>query len=319
MIKWEYELIQIQPGQSLKALLKAAGDDGWEAWHYDDAREGRLREARAGKDRPGDGASGREDMLRGLDLFSGIGGLTLALAPWVRPSVYCDNDRFAQAVLLSRMARQELPYAPIWDDIRTLRAEILPTVDIIYGGFPCQDISTAGTGAGLDGSRSGLFFEVVRLARELRPRFLFLENVAAIAVRGLDRVLLELTALGYDCRWTIVSAAEVGAPHLRERWFLLAHANGGQYTRDRGAKGKERATLTGIAMGWSKFPTPNATDWKGPSTRSKGKERPASDDDLPTRVGGQLNPTWVEWLMGFPIGWTACADWATPWFRPRRG
>ena len=164
-------------------------------------------------------------MLNGLDLFSGIGGLTVALAPWVRPIAYCEQDRFAQSVLLSRMAKSDLPCAPIWDDVRTLRGGMLPgPPDVIYGGFPCQDISVAGDGVGLGGSRSGLFFEVIRLICELRPRFVFLENVPAITVRGLDRVLLELTSLGYDCRWTIVSAAEMGAPHLRERWWLLAHS-----------------------------------------------------------------------------------------------
>lgn len=166
-------------------------------------------------------------MLNGLDLFSGIGGLTLALAPWVRPVAYCEQDRYAQSVLLSRMGDGSLPLAPIWDDVQTLSAELVGgPIDIVYGGFPCQDISVAGTGRGLDGGRSGLFFQITRLIGNLRPGFVFLENSPAIAVRGLDRVLLELTALGYDCRWTIVSAAEMGAVHRRERWWLLAHANG---------------------------------------------------------------------------------------------
>jgi DNA (cytosine-5)-methyltransferase 1 len=164
--------------------------------------------------------------VNGLDLFSGIGGIALALEPWVRPIAYCENDRYAQCVLLSRMRDKRLPVASIWDDVRTLTKDHLPfPVDIIYGGFPCQDISTAGRGVGLGGSRSGLFFEIIRLVGELRPAFVFLENSPAIVVRGLDRVLLEFTSLGYDCRWTIVSAGEIGAPHLRERWFLLAHAN----------------------------------------------------------------------------------------------
>lgn len=166
-------------------------------------------------------------MLNGLDLFTGIGGITVALEPWVRPIAYCENDRYAQCVLASRMAGGDIPCAPIWSDVKTLTRRELPAVDIdiITGGFPCQDISVAGTGAGLGGERSGLFFEIIRLTRDLRPRFVFLENVPAITVRGLDCVLLEITTLGYDARWTIVSAAEVGALHLRERWFLLAHSN----------------------------------------------------------------------------------------------
>jgi DNA (cytosine-5)-methyltransferase 1 len=168
-------------------------------------------------------------MLNGLDLFSGIGGITIALKEWVRPIAYCEVDRYAQSVLLSRMFDGDIPRAPIWDDVTSLKGTMLPEIDIIYGGFPCQDLSVAGHGKGLEGKRSGLFFEIVRLASEIRPRYIFLENVPAISVRGLDRVLLELTALGYDSRWTIISASEVGAPHIRERWFLLAHSNDSRF------------------------------------------------------------------------------------------
>lgn len=166
-------------------------------------------------------------MLNGLDLFSGIGGISYGLQKRVRTITYCEQDQYAQSVLLSRMQSGELDRAPIWDDVRTLSPKQFGVpIDIIFGGFPCQDISTAGNGIGLAGERSGLFFEVIRLVRELRPRFVFLENVPAIAVRGLDRVLLELTSLGYDSRWTIVSAASLGACHQRDRWFLLAHSSG---------------------------------------------------------------------------------------------
>lgn len=163
--------------------------------------------------------------INGLDLFSGIGGIGLALKPWVRTVAYCEQDIYAQGVLLSRMRDGQCDRAPIWDDVRTLTAALLPEIDIISGGFPCQDISIAGNGEGLGGKRSGLFFEIIRLVSELRPRFVFLENVPAITIRGLERILLEFTSLGYDCRWSIVSAAEVGACHVRERWWLCAHAN----------------------------------------------------------------------------------------------
>jgi DNA (cytosine-5)-methyltransferase 1 len=187
-------------------------------------------------------------MLNGLDLFSGIGGMAVGLTDWVRPVVYCEIDKYCQAVLLSRMQSAELPIAPIFDDVRGLSSRHFGIpIDIIVGGFPCQDISVAGNGEGLEGKRSGLFFEIIRLASELRPSFIFLENVPAIAVRGLDRVLLELTALGYDSRWTVVSAAEVGACHLRERWFLLAHANNKRYSNESGyKKGQTSAFLHSI-------------------------------------------------------------------------
>ena len=164
--------------------------------------------------------------MNGLDLFSGIGGIGIALSQSVRTVAYCERDRYAQGVLLSRMRSGDIDAAPIWDDVTTLRGEMLPRIDIISGGFPCQDISVAGRGAGLEGKRSGLFYEICRLTRELRPRFVFLENVPAITVRGLDQVGLAFAEMGYDCRWTTISAASVGANHKRERWFLLAYANG---------------------------------------------------------------------------------------------
>lgn len=161
-------------------------------------------------------------MLNGLDLFSGIGGISLALAPWVKPIAYCENDRYAQAVLLCGMGEGKLQCAPIWDDVRNLRGNFLPSIDIITGGFPCQDISTAGAGKGLGGERSGLVFEIFRLTAEIQPAFVFLENVPAIRTRGSARICYELASLGYDLRWCVVSAADVGAPHLRRRWFCLA-------------------------------------------------------------------------------------------------
>lgn len=161
--------------------------------------------------------------LNGLDLFSGIAGNTIGLRDYVKTIAYCEADRHAQSVLLSRMASDDVERAPIWDDITSLRGSMLPKIDIIIGGFPCQDISVAGTGKGLAGERSGLFFEVVRLVKEIKPPFVFLENVPAIRTRGLLEVANAFTEIRYDCRWMCITAASVGAPHKRERWFLLAH------------------------------------------------------------------------------------------------
>lgn len=113
-------------------------------------------------------------MIYGLDLFSGIGGISLALRDRVIPAAYCEIDPYARSVLLSRMHEGKLFKAPIWDDIKTLRGEMLPRIDIVYGGFPCQDISVAGLGAGLEGERSGLFFELVRLVKETKAPWVFL-------------------------------------------------------------------------------------------------------------------------------------------------
>lgn len=166
--------------------------------------------------------------LKGLDLFSGIGGISLALQPWVKTVAYCECEPYAQAVLLERMQSNDLDSAPIWDDVRTLNRTVLDTkIDIIFGGFPCQDISVAGKQLGVkSGTRSGLFFELMRLVQEFQPKYIFLENVAAICANGLDTVLREVAQAGYDAQWSCVSAAEVGAPHKRDRWWLLAYASG---------------------------------------------------------------------------------------------
>jgi DNA (cytosine-5)-methyltransferase 1 len=108
-------------------------------------------------------------------------------------------------------------------DIRECGKHNLESVDVICGGFPCQDISYAGLGAGLDGERSGLFFEAIRVVRELRPRIVVLENVAALLTRGLDRVLGTVAEIGYDAEWHCIPAAAVGAPHIRDRVFVIAY------------------------------------------------------------------------------------------------
>jgi DNA (cytosine-5)-methyltransferase 1 len=166
--------------------------------------------------------------MYGLDLFSGIGGLTRALEGYVTPVAYCEINQYTRKVLQKRMHSGDLPTAPIWDDVRTLKGADLPSIDIIYGGFPCQDISVAGRQRGLAGERSGLFFEIIRLVKEVQPKFIFLENVSNIRTKGLGRVLKELDSIGYDSRWCVLSASHVGAHHRRARWFLLAHARSGR-------------------------------------------------------------------------------------------
>ena len=197
-------------------------------------------------------------MLNGLDLFSGIGGLSIALSEWVRPMAYCEIDPYCQGVLLNRMAQGELTTSPICDDIRELRGDqICELCDIIYGGFPCQDISVAGNGKGLDGERSGLFWEIVRLSKEIKPTFIFLENVPAITSRGGTTVVRALAEMGYDCRWCVISAASIGALHRRERWFLLA------YAKHDGSHGVEKRRSTEEAI-------PNYQEGKNEAFESKG-------------------------------------------------
>ena len=159
--------------------------------------------------------------LRIGSLFSGIGGLDLGLerAGLGHTVWQVEVDPACRAVL-----REHWPEAQRFDDVTRVgqgRVE-LPGCDVLAAGFPCQDLSVAGRGAGLGGARSGLFFEVVRLVRDLQPDLLVLENVSGLLVRGLDVVLGELADGGLDAAWSSLRAADVGAPHLRERIFIVA-------------------------------------------------------------------------------------------------
>ena len=165
-------------------------------------------------------------MLRVLDLFSGIGGFSLGLerTGGFRTVAFCESDPFCRRVLA-----RHWPEVPRYDDVRTLIADRLAAdgiaVDVVTGGFPCQDISFAGAGAGLGGARSGLWFEMLRVIAETRPRYVIAENVSALRSRGLDVVLGGLASVGYDAEWHCIPAAAVGAPHRRDRVWIIAHRN----------------------------------------------------------------------------------------------
>jgi DNA (cytosine-5)-methyltransferase 1 len=155
-------------------------------------------------------------------LFSGIGGLELGLErAGMRTVFQVERDPYACKVLAKHW-----PNVPRFSDVREVGAHNLPACDVLCGGFPCQDISTAGKRAGIDGERSGLWSEYARIVRELRPRYVLVENVSALLVRGLERVLGDLAACGYDAEWDCIPAAAVGAPHRRDRIFVVAYAGG---------------------------------------------------------------------------------------------
>lgn len=245
-------------------------------------------------------------MLRGLDLFSGIGGISLALKPWVTTIAYCEIEPYCQAVLLERMQSNDLDFAPIWDDVTTLDRTVLDTeIDIIFGGFPCQDVSVAGKQAGINSdTRSGLFFHIMRLVRQYRPQFIFLENVAAICSRGLDTVLREIAEAGYDAKWCCVSAAEAGAPHKRDRWWLLAYSasvgmEGLRSDRKQKSDLNEQKALS-LCSGqrWPSRPNEPQQDWEPPRivanskhARRKSTEARASiEESVCWSTKGQITP-----------------------------
>jgi DNA (cytosine-5)-methyltransferase 1 len=198
-------------------------------------------------------------MMNVLDLFSGIGGFSLGLerTGGFRTVAFCEIDPYCRRVLAKHW-----PDVPVLGDVRIITRESLAatlvdtdcndggarrtrrpdpaskgqcfaerplSIDVICGGFPCQDISVAGKGAGLAGSRSGLWKEYARIIGEVRPRYVIVENVSALLSRGLGDVLGDLAALGYDAEWHCIPASAVGAPHRRDRIWIVAYADCGRW------------------------------------------------------------------------------------------
>lgn len=161
-----------------------------------------------------------------LALFAGSGGGILGgkLLGW-RTVCAVECNAYAASVLCARQNDGLLPPFPIWDDVCTFDGRPWRgIVDVVSGGFPCQDISAAGKGAGIDGEKSGLWGQMARIIGEVRPEKVFVENSPMLTLRGLGRVLGDLAALGYDAEWGVLGAQDVGAPHERERIWIVADA-----------------------------------------------------------------------------------------------
>ena len=168
-----------------------------------------------------------------LALFAGAGGGILGghLLGW-RTVCAVEWQPYGIGILCQRQNDGILFPFPVWDDIRTFDGRPWRgVVDVVSGGFPCQDISNAGKGAGITGERSGLWREMARIIGEVRPRFVLVENSPTLTIRGLGTVLGDLAALGYDCRWTCLRASDCGAPHQRDRWWLLADSGRGRFSK----------------------------------------------------------------------------------------
>ena len=165
-----------------------------------------------------------------LDLFSGIGGFSLGLerTRGFETVAFCEIDEYCQKVL-----KKHWPSVPIYNDVQTLTKEILDareiTVDVITGGFPCQDLSLAGKQRGIEAERSGLWDEICRLACEIRPKYIIVENVTALLSGDnggwFGKVLGDLATIGYDTEWNCIPASYLGACHQRDRVWLVAYPN----------------------------------------------------------------------------------------------
>lgn len=165
--------------------------------------------------------------LNVLHLFSGAGGGIIAdMMLNNNPIGAVEIDEYCRKILIMRQKDGWLPKFPIYKDVRLFDGrEIQDRVDVVSGGFPCQDISCAGSGNGINGNRSSLFYELTRICRNVQPMYIFLENSPFIITRGIETVLGEISEMGYDAEWCCLGASEVGAWHRRERWWCLCKKN----------------------------------------------------------------------------------------------
>ena len=216
-----------------------------------------------------------------LDLFSGIGGFALA-ACWCGFNTvgFSEIDPYASAVL-----KKNFPTIKNYGDIRTITRQSVPErIEIITGGFPCQPFSTAGKRRGKEDHRD-LWPEMFRVIKEFKPTWVLGENVAGFVNMELDRTITDLEAEGYEVQPLIIPACAVGAPHRRDRVWIVAHADGNRWKT-----GKVLSAETG-ERGQYDFPSYILT---------------GGDKNLVP------NPGVLEWMMGYPIGWTDCTDSETP-------
>jgi DNA (cytosine-5)-methyltransferase 1 len=214
--------------------------------------------------------------MKVLDLFSGIGGFSLGLErAGMKTIAFCEIDPFCRKVL-----KKHWPDVPIFEDVRTLTNEQVGPVDVICGGFPCQDISVAGKGAGIEGERSGLWKEYARLIGEIRPRYVIVENVAALLGRGIGRVLGDLAALGYDAEWHCIPATYIGAKHIRDRVWIIA--NPSSFGLEGPILTRDSVSQTGVAFDWcAPQRAHEQMDWNEWATESPVL---GADDDVPECV-----------------------------------
>jgi DNA (cytosine-5)-methyltransferase 1 len=222
-------------------------------------------------------------------LFSGIGGFDLA-ARWMgwRTAWYSEIDPYA-----CRVMARHFPAAVNHGDITTIKGENVEPVDLLCGGFPCQDISLAGKGAGIGGSRSGLWSEFARLIGEIHPKWVVAENVSALRSRGLTRVLQDFGALGYAPEWHCVPASAVGAPHQRDRVWIIAYSD----AYDGRLEGRQCSIMPERTSEW-------VARTVGPSGNGRGEDGCALDDphrgrhgapegEVRTgRIGSELSSGW---------------------------
>ena len=257
-------------------------------------------------------------MLNVLDIFSGIGGFSIGLeAARMQTVAFCEINPFCRKILT-----RYWPSIPVFPDITTINKEdlkTLPRIDVIAGGFPCQDISVAGKQKGITAKRSGLWKEFARLINEIRPKYAIIENVANLRSTGLISVLQDLWEIGYDAEWHCIPASAFGAPHRRDRIWIIAHpacigkvglSVGKEETESTPRDSCKNATnpdcqrLQGCG-GFEEISPICTQEQIGMYYCSRGIKQWGEEPlEVPRLKDERLNPDWVEWLMGYPISWT---------------
>ena len=175
----------------------------------------------------------KKGQLNELALFAGAGGGILGghLLGW-RTVCAVEWEAYPASVLVQRQNDGQLPAFPVWDDVQTFDGRAWRgRVDVVSGGFPCQDISCAGKGEGIEGERSSMWKHMARIIGEIRPRYAYVENSPMLVGRGLTAVLSDLAEMGYDAKWGIMGAHHVAAPHKRDRIWIVANANSNRTER----------------------------------------------------------------------------------------
>jgi DNA (cytosine-5)-methyltransferase 1 len=261
--------------------------------------------------------------MKALSLFSGIGGLDLAASrAGIRTVAMCEINKFCRRVLAARW-----PDAPVFEDIRDIRGDDFDeTINVIHGGFPCQDLSVSGRREGLAGERSGLWFEMLRVVELYRPAFVVAENVGGAVNLALDTVKSGLEAAGYQVAAILLPVSAFGAPHERHRLGVVGvrrdvadscgdRLQGDKLEESEWEQGAQSLHKQPVRCGDCLWPTPtvcgnhnrhgaspNAGD--GLSTAVKMWAMPNAADCKGSHSVGSINPDWLECLMGYPIGWT---------------
>jgi DNA (cytosine-5)-methyltransferase 1 len=242
-----------------------------------------------------------------LALFAGAGGGILA-GPRLGWRTVCavEREAYPAGILAARQNDGTLPPFPIWSDVATFNGRPWRgIVDVVSGGFPCQDISPAGRGAGLSGARSGLWWEMARIIGEIRPRFAFVENSSALVSRGLNVVVGSLASMGYVCRWGVVRASDAGAPHVRARTWIAAMDTHADYTEWRPREYTGASAEPGNRPGWSEAPGESGIVCKDVADAAGLRERKPTDETHAFPIGGE---TWPEsfgeswWEAEPPLG-----------------